>query len=132
MMTARQQQGSPQMPSSPVKKTTRSGSISSTVSITSSIVSSASEKAGSPIRYVPRSKSAVNLHVGRPSMDKTPLSCSTSSPVQTYVDSISPYNFKCALVGDSGVGKTTLLLSYTMEKYVSDYVPTIYDKFISK
>ena len=132
MMTARQQQGSPQIPHSPIKKTTRSGSITSTVSTSSSVVSSAS---GSPIRYVPRSKSAVNLQVGRrerPTFEKTPLSSTKSSPVQTYVDSISPHNFKCALVGDSGVGKTSLLLSYTMEKYVSQYVPTIYDKFLSK
>jgi small GTP-binding protein len=51
------------------------------------------------------------------------------SPVQTYVDCLAPLPLKCALVGDSGVGKSALLASYTTEKFKSEHSPTIYDKF---
>eukprot|EP00731_Ephydatia_muelleri_P028260 Em0019g1133a len=51
------------------------------------------------------------------------------SPVKAYMDCISPQTLKCAIVGDSGVGKTSLLMSYTVEKFPESHAPTIYDKF---
>lgn len=111
-----------------------------------------------PIEYVPRSKSAVNLDMGinasraakKPlqishsvpaSPNQQPKSSSTSSssrssgsisPIRQYMECIEPQTLSCAIVGDSGVGKTSLLMSYTTGKVPQDHAPTIYDKFSSK
>eukprot|EP01102_Stenamoeba_stenopodia_P016336 TRINITY_DN569_c0_g2_i1.p1 TRINITY_DN569_c0_g2~~TRINITY_DN569_c0_g2_i1.p1 ORF type:complete len:241 (+),score=77.65 TRINITY_DN569_c0_g2_i1:382-1104(+) len=36
---------------------------------------------------------------------------------------------KCGVVGDGTVGKTTLLVSYTCQAFLDDYVPTLFDNF---
>lgn len=47
-------------------------------------------------------------------------------------DSMIQQNVRCALVGDSAVGKTSMLMSYTTDAFPEVHNPTMYDKFTSK
>ena len=87
----------------------------------------------SPIQLLPRSKSDVDLeaHWQPNESQSLPRDCKYS-PIRAYMECLSPQTLKCAIVGDSGVGKTSMLMSYTVDKFPETHAPTIYDKYSSK
>ena len=66
------------------------------------------------------------------STQSLPRDCGGYSPVRAYMECLAPQTLKFAIVGDSGVGKTSLLTSYTVDKFPEAHAPTIYDRYSSK
>lgn len=126
----------------------RSFSTSSAASSSFSLSSSTSSSSTShhhqpaPIRYVAPCKTRVNLQLQCPSSpsisrpvdrgESTDAKDGSFSPIRAYIDCLTPQTLKCAIVGDSGVGKTSMLMSYVVDKFPETHSPTIYDKFSSK
>ena len=124
-----------------------SSAASSSYSLTSSTSSSTSpsHQQPAPIRYVPPCKTRVNLKLQCPPAPHSPSAARVAdrgesadakdgsfSPIRAYIDCLTPQSLKCALVGDSGVGKTSMLVSYVVDKFPETHSPTIYDKFSSE
>lgn len=119
----------PCVPSSPMQSS-RFLEKSRSLSISSSSSSASSRYQPSPIRYVPPSKTRVNLQIDCPP-ETTPKD-RNYSPIRAYIDCLTPQALKCAIVGDSGVGKTSMLMSYVVDKFPEKHSPTIYDRFSSE
>ena len=47
------------------------------------------------------------------------------------MSSIDIQNIKCVVIGDGGVGKTSLLITYCCGEFPSEYVPSVFDDNVS-
>lgn len=100
--------------------------------VTSSLVAAARKGVCSIAEFSPVSSSVEDV-----SYTKTPAKddsqrhsfCSSKLASTERRASYSQNNLKLAVLGDSGVGKTSLLMSLTTDKVPETHAPTIYDKF---
>ena len=51
---------------------------------------------------------------------------------EPLVEDKATRKLKCVLLGDGGVGKTSLLVSYLANGFPNDYVPTAFDNYDGK
>lgn len=125
--------------------TSSAGSSSFSLSSSTSTTSPRQQQQPAPIRYVAPCKTRVNLKLQCPVAPPSPTCGRVAdrgesadakdgsfSPIRAYIDCLTPQTLKCAIVGDSGVGKTSMLMSYVVDKFPETHSPTIYDKFSSE